>query len=221
MTDVSPAVARVRMPERGVFAVRCADGICPNAGESVVVALDYGEDMGVALSSIVPPSVPPVRSAAGAGRRVPGFRALRVATAHDVERAAENAHLAKAIAADFAEMVKAHSSVSVRVPHSRLSLGRARLFLRFIAPHGTGGISRQIDELQAKHGIQVNARQIGPREEVALVGAIAPCGRPCCCSTWQTRCPHGGGGVAAERFNGAEQSGKTGVCGCRRCCAAF
>lgn len=208
-----PAVAHVRMPERGVFMVRCAEGVRPNAGEAVVVSLDYGEDMGVALSS-----VPPAASAAG--RRAPGFRALRVATAADVERAAGNDCLAQTMAAEFAELAKARSAVSVRVVHARLSLAGARLFLRFVAPRGVGGLSRLVDELQARRGVEVNARQVGPREEVALVGAVGPCGRPCCCATWQTRCPIGGG-PAAERGNGAEPCAKAGVCGCRRCCAAF
>ncbi len=213
MTGLGHAVAHVRMPERGVFMVRCADGVRPNAGESVVVALDYGEDMGVALSP-VPPDV------SAAGRRPPGFRALRVATAADVERAARNARLAQTMAAEFAELAKSRSAVSVRVPHARLSLAGARLFLRFVARRGVGGLSRLVDEFQTRHGVEVNARQIGPREEVALVGAIGPCGRPCCCATWQTRCPHGGG-LLAERGNGAGPCAKAGVCGCRRCCTAF
>lgn len=208
-----PAVAHVRMPERGVFMVRCAEGVRPNAGEAVVVALDYGEDMGIALSPI--PS-----DASAAGRRAPGFRALRVATAGDVERAAGNELLARAMAAEFAELAKSRADVSVRIPHARLSLARTRLFLRFVAPRGVGGLSRLVDELQARHGVQVNARQVGLREEVALVGAIGPCGRPCCCATWQTRCPHGGG-AAAERGSGAEVGARAGVCGCRRCCIAF
>lgn len=200
-----PAVAHVRMPERGVFMVRCAEGVRPNAGEAVVVALDYGEDMGTALSQVP-------QEASATGRRAPGFRALRVATADDVERAEGNARLARRMAAEFAELVESRCAVSVRVPHARLSLARARLFLRFVAPRGVGGLSRVVDEFQTRHGVQVNARQVGLREEVALVGAIGPCGRPCCCSTWQTRCPRG---------VGAEAEAKAGVCGCRRCCLSF
>ena len=48
MTDAPPLLARVQMPEKGVFAVRC-----PNSGfakgRAVVVNLGYGPDLGMVL----------------------------------------------------------------------------------------------------------------------------------------------------------------------------
>ena len=40
-----------------------------------------------------------------------------------------------------------------------------------------------VKDLAAKFRVRIELRQIGIRDETKMLGGIAPCGRPCCCSS--------------------------------------
>ena len=66
--------------------------------------------------------------------------------------------------------------------------------------------------------LQVFVRQLGPRDEVGMLGAMGPCGRPCCCATWQTCYP---AGLTPERVRECASAQPNGICGRFKCCLAF
>ena len=83
MTDAPILLAKVQMPEKGVFAVRC-----PHAGfakgQTVVVNLGYGPDIGTVLGlETYDPAVH--------GASVPGYQLIRAKTDEDARTAEENA----------------------------------------------------------------------------------------------------------------------------------
>ena len=45
VTTSVPRIARVKMPEKGTFSVRCAETFTASCGTCVVVNLDYGLDL--------------------------------------------------------------------------------------------------------------------------------------------------------------------------------
>ena len=57
-----------------------------------------------------------------------------------------------------------------------------------------------------------------PGDEVGLLGGLGPCGRPCCCATWQRRYPSH---LNADRFRGENPARLNGTCGRFKCCLAF
>lgn len=210
MTETVPVVAQVLMPEKGVFLVRCAEQVRPVVGTRVVVALDYGEDVGT-LQSLA------TYDSKEHGSHIPGFQLLRESTAGDRSRLEENEARTESLRADFLQMARERVP-DLRIPYARLSLGRSRLFLRFTSQTNRPDLSEPIAAFKRRHGLSVQAWQMGPRDVVGAVGAIGPCGRACCCCTWQTHYPTG---LTADRCKGGASLAQNGICGRFKCCLAF
>jgi len=209
MTDV--LIASVVMPERGTFFVRCPDELSmrdEDRGRRVVVSLDYGVDVGeVASAAPYDPSQH--------GQRIPGFRLERFIRDSDVERLAENEKLAESMGRAFEESARADVQ-GLKVLSARLSLGRTRLFVRFVADQRRPDLARAVGEMKRGFGVSVNAWQMGPRDEVACMGALGPCGRVCCCASWQKRFP-----AKITVPEGTNPAAVNGVCGRFKCCLNF
>lgn len=209
MTD-DTLVAQVVMPEKGLFLVRCNEVPLPTYGAQVVVSLDYGEDIGTVIES---GEYDPARH----GTRIPGFQYLRLKDKTDDSVLAENEKLSLAMRTTFMKAV-GNSVPDLRVPYVRLSFARTRLFIRFVSATSRPDLSHPIAELKRLFGVSVNAWQMGPRDEVSVMGALGPCGRACCCATWQKRYPSH---LTAERFRGEAPANLNGTCGRFKCCLAF
>ena len=83
MTDAPLLLAKVQMPEKGVFAVRCPQtGLAK--GQEVVVNLGYGIDLGTLLG--IEAYDPAVH-----GPSVPGYLLVRAKTEEDARTAEANA----------------------------------------------------------------------------------------------------------------------------------
>lgn len=200
-------VAQVVMPEKGVFTVRYT-GETPPYGAKVLVSLDYGTDIGMVVSTgVYDPECH--------GPRPPGFQLVRPKTDEDDAQTAANEKQAQAMCSTF---IKTASVPDLRIPYARLSHGRSRLFIRFTSSVVKPDLSRPIAELRRLFGVSVNAWQMGPRDEVSVMGGLGPCGRACCCCTWQQRYP---ARLGAERTRGENPAALNGTCGRFKCCLAF
>ena len=209
MTDATPLLARVQMPEKGVFAVRC-----PHAGfakgQEVVVNLGYGPDLGTVLG--VEAYDPAVH-----GASVPGSQLVRAKTDEDARTAAANVANARKLRAAFLPLAQ-EVAPDVRILYARLSLGRQRLFVWYACPSRRCDLVPAAKAFGQREKLQVFVRQLGPRDEVGMLGAMGPCGRPCCCATWQTRYP---AGLTPERVRECASAQPNGICGRFKCCLAF
>ena len=217
MMDNDILVAKVLMPERGVFAVRVDEPLAISGEvksgmtEQFVVALDYGEDVGrVFCIQQYDPAVH--------GERIPGFRLLRALDDRDVKTLSENETLAAAMRNAFLSFAK-DVVQDIRVPVARLSLGREKLFLRYVTERGKVDLSAAQTALKRQFGVDVSLWAMGPRDEVSELGGLGPCGRVCCCNSWQRRYPSK---LAPDRRSGSSlPSLMNGTCGRFKCCLAF
>ena len=201
MTGYDIQVAQVVMPEKGLFLVRCA---CPPP------PLDYGQDVGTVMEG---GPYDPARH----GARLPGFLLVREKTEADDAVLAENETLALAMRTVFVKVARA-TVPDLRVPYVRLSFARTRLFIRFVSGTAHPDFAQAVADLRHRFGVSVNVWQMGPRDEVSIMGGLGPCGRPCCCATWQARYP---AHLTAERFKGQNPAFLNGACGRFKCCLAF
>ena len=197
------SIARVSMPEKGQYAMRAPEGLALQPGAEVVVELDYGEDCGVLLS--VAPHDPE-------RERYPRFSVLRTPGDEDRRRSEANVGKAAALGRRFAELAEP-SAPGIRVVYSRLSLGGGRLFLRYVCDRLRPDIAGAMSAVGAEGGTTVSAWQMGQRDEVRSVGAVGPCGRVCCCCSWQKKYP--------SRASDSRRGAAVGICGRRRCCHSF
>ena len=105
----------------------------------------------------------------------------------------------------------------LRLPSARLSFGRRRLFLRYVSEQQHPDFSSAQEALRRRFGVDVSLWAMGPRDEVAEIGGLGPCGRVCCCCSWQRRYPSH---LAPDRRN-AMPALMNGTCGRFKCCLAF
>ena len=215
MSAELPQVAHVLMPERGMFLVCLPEGFDSPYGTRCLVHLDYGEDVAeVRCAATYDPEIH--------GPRIPGFRLIRPLTPEDTARLDANEQLAESMCVTFLKLAAADGHAALRIVHRRLSFGRERLFIRFVAPEKTRpDLSRPCSEIRRLFNATVNAWQLGPRDEVALTGALGPCGRRCCCCDWQARYPQGLTSDRVRAQGGSTAIAPNGICGRYRCCLAF
>ena len=207
-----PRVAHVRMPEKGLFSVRCADSFDAQPGARVVVNLDYGLDL-AELCDVAP------FDAAHDGAHPPGFTLVRLASPEDLIAATANEAKARELREAF--LAAARRAVpDIRVPYARLALGGGRLFVRYACEWMRPDLRAVIADFRHDHHLGVSAWQMGPRDEVRVMGALGPCGRVCCCAAWQQKYP---GGLTSESIRdlGLNAVALNGVCGRFKCCLAF
>ena len=215
MTTQVLLVSRVQMPERGQFCVRVDDDlvhsgmVASGTRGRFVVMLDYGEDVGQVIETM--PYDPAVH-----GSRIPGFRLIRPLDEADAKTLQENEKLAVAMRNAFLTAAKDRAS-DLKIPSARLSFGRKRLFLRYVSPGANPDLSAAQEFLARQFGVEVNLWAMGPRDEVAEIGGLGPCGRVCCCCSWQRRFPSH---LAVERLAG-QTPFLNGTCGRYKCCFAF
>ena len=126
--------------------------------------------------------------------------------------------LAAAMRNAFLSFVK-DTVQDIRIPIARLSLGREKLFLRYVTEQGKVDLSAAQEELKRQFGVDVSLWAMGPRGEVSELGGLGPCGRVCCCNSWQRRYPSR---LAPDRRSGSSlPSLMNGTCGRFKCCLAF
>lgn len=206
-------VARIRMPEKGVFVFRVAATLGLMPGDSCVVELDYGLDIGEVLELYG------LNEEGSGGERTPAFRVVRKKSGSDEGRVAENATLAEKARLAFMEST-CHEKGHVKILHARFSYGRDRLFIRYSAQFPVD-LRRFVGQLQRDFKTRVDLWQVGVRDEAALVGALGPCGRAVCCCTWQRQFHSVNVRMAKAQEMSLNPVAINGTCGRLKCCLRF
>ncbi|MDD2456471.1 MAG: regulatory iron-sulfur-containing complex subunit RicT [Kiritimatiellae bacterium] len=206
-------VARIKMPEKGIFNCRLPDALALLPGDRCIVELDYGLDNGVVLEIIG------FHENGDAAEKIPGFRVVRKLDCGNDARLKDNAGLADKARNAFMLSVSTEKT-HVKILHTRFSYGRERLFIRYAAAVPVD-LRRFVAQLQRDYKTRVDLWQVGVRDEAALVGCLGPCGRAVCCCTWQQQ--FSGANVHMARVQDMSLNPITlnGSCGRLKCCIKF
>ncbi|MDD4102552.1 MAG: regulatory iron-sulfur-containing complex subunit RicT, partial [Kiritimatiellae bacterium] len=206
-------VARVRMPEKGVFNCRLPETLSLLPGDNCIVELDYGLDEGCALEIFG------FHDEVDAAEKLPSFRVVRKLSLENDARLKENESLADKAKQAFMLSVSTEKT-HVKILHMRFSYGRDKLFIRYAAAVPVD-LRRFVGQLQRDFKTHVDLWQVGVRDEAALVGCIGPCGRAVCCCSWQQQFP--GVNVHMARVQDISLNPITlnGSCGRLKCCLRF
>lgn len=206
-------VARIRMPENGVFLCRVAPTLALMPGDPCMVELDYGMDTGAVLELYG------IDENAAGEEKVPSFRVIRKQVADDDKRVGENAALAEKAKQAFMLSVSREKG-HVKVLHTRFSFGRDRLFIRYTAQMPVD-LRRFVGQLQRDFKTQVDLWQVGVRDEAALLGCLGPCGRAVCCCSWQHQFQPVNVRMAKAQEMSLNPVAINGSCGRLKCCLRF
>jgi len=166
--------------------------------------------------------VRPVKERQVRGRHVEGHvipEILHLATEAELRRAATNAKTAEVMHRKTMERIQAHK-LGMRLIQSHYSLDCRLLLCQFTAD-GRVDFRELLQDLSSLFRTRIELRQVGVRDEAAIIGGVGACGRPYCCATFLHN-------IASVNVRMAKQQGISltpqnisGACGRLKCCLHF
>jgi cell fate regulator YaaT (PSP1 superfamily) len=210
------AEIRFKGTRRDYFAVRGLE-VCP--GAHVVVEADRGEDLGevTALGSIAERKC----SAASGGCATPSpeRRVLRLAEDSEVTRLKELRADEERVRLEASTMVDRHG-LKMKVTEAEWQFDRKKLIIYFTAERRVD-FRELVRDLARTFRTRIELRQIGVRDEAALLGGVGRCGRELCCSTWLPELKPVSLQLAKDQRLSLNPAQISGCCGRLMCCLMY
>jgi len=210
--DVQAYVVGVQLPSRLAYRSSSyrVEGKWLRFGDPCVV--EHGDDVAVGKVWILP------RLPTSEGR-LPKQRVLRKASTADVEQEKQRVVLEGEGYSYCSEAIHVHG-LPMKLGKVEYTLdGRKATF--FFTAEGRVDFRELVKDLAHRLRIRVEMRQIGVRDEAALLGGAGICGRELCCTTWLKD-------LKPVSIKAAKQQGLmlnpaklSGVCGRLRCCLNY
>lgn len=144
---------------------------------------------------------------------------IRIATEQDLQAAKADEAQKQSILATAKEKV-AERQLDMKVCDCEFTVDHSKLVLYFTAEQRVDFRELVRDLAQAFH-IRIDLRQIGGREECKLVGALGPCGMPCCCGRFESDSEHVSIKMAKTQSLALNPSKINGMCGRLLCCLGY
>ncbi len=107
---------------------------------------------------------------------------LRKATAEDIERHRENLSKRDYLVKTTAEKA-ARRNLEMKIVDAEYTFDRQKVIIYFTA-EGRVDFRELVKELAGVFHVRIELRQIYERDDIKMRGALAVCGRPCCCTTF-------------------------------------
>ncbi len=188
------------------------------AGSHVIVEVDRGEDLGevMALGSIAERRC---SSSGGCATPLPESRVLRLALTEetarlDTLRADEDEVRAKA-----RKLVTKHQ-LKMKVTEAEWQFDRNKLIIYFTAERRVD-FRALVRDLARTFRTRIELKQIGVRDEAALLGGVGRCGRELCCSTWLPELRPVSLQLAKDQHLSLNPAQISGCCGRLMCCLMY
>jgi cell fate regulator YaaT (PSP1 superfamily) len=188
-------------------------------GRYVVVEAERGEDVGrvrtvggVAMQKCA--SAGPEGQPLNASRRV-----LRVAEAEEVNRLAVLRADEERVRRKAREMVEQHG-LKMKVTEAEWQWDRNKLTLYFTAERRVD-FRQLVRDLARAFRTRIELKQIGVRDEAALLGGVGRCGRELCCSTWLREIKPISLQLAKDQNLSLNPTQISGTCGRLLCCLTY
>lgn len=186
-------------------------------GDMVVVAVESGYDIGkISLSGeLVKLQIKKkrVKSSTEFGK------VLRLADKQDLER------LEQARSIEISTMIRARAitksvGLDMKIGDVRYQ-GDLRQATFYYIADGRVDFRELIKIYAREFRIRIKMRQVGARQESALIGGLGSCGRELCCSTWLTDLKSVSTAAARYQNLSFNQTKLSGQCGRLKCCLNF
>ncbi len=188
---------------------RAPEELAIGVGDACVVEADRAIEYGQVVSE--EPGARP------APERLP--LVLRRATMQDQALAAENRLFAKTALRLCQEKIREHK-LEMRLVRVHYTLDRSQLTVTFTAD-GRVDFRTLVRDLAAETHARVEMRQIGARDQAAICGGMAVCGRVLCCAAWLREFDNINIRMAKGQGVSLNPAAVNGMCGRLKCCLRY
>lgn len=144
---------------------------------------------------------------------------IRCATLQDQAKARENDLMSK-MAMDTCQAKAETFGLFMRLVRVRYSFDRKHLTVMFSAEDRVD-FRALVKELAHELHARIEMRQIGVRDEAALIGGLGPCGRVQCCCAWLQKFESINVKMAKTQRLSLNPNAISGMCGRLKCCLRY
>ena len=200
---------------RGYFRF---DALELSPGDRVIVQSDRGEDLGrvTALGSIAERKC---SSSGGCATPTPSLRVIRRAGPEEVSRARHKAEDERRARLETRRHVARHG-LKMKVTETEWQFDRRKLIIYFTAEKRVD-FRALVRDLARAFRTRIELKQIGVRDEAALLGGVGRCGRELCCSTWLPELRPVSLQLAKDQSLSLNPAQISGCCGRLMCCLMY
>jgi cell fate regulator YaaT (PSP1 superfamily) len=209
------AEVRFKGTRKGYFSYADID-LSP--GQRVVVEADRGEDLGE-VSAVGVIAERKCSSSGGCATPTPEFKVVRLARPDDTSKAEKLREDESRVRVEARTIVERHG-LKMKVTEAEWQLDRNKLRLYFTADRRVD-FRELVRELARTFRTRIELRQIGVRDEAALLGGVGRCGRELCCSTWLPELKPVSLQLAKDQRLSLNPAQISGCCGRLMCCLMY
>jgi cell fate regulator YaaT (PSP1 superfamily) len=195
-----------------------AEGLDLRPGQQVIVEADRGEDLGevTAVGAIAERKC---SSSGGCSTPVPEKRVLRAARDDELKRARALRDDEHRVRSETRRLVEKHG-LKMKVTEAEWQYDRNKLIIYFTADRRVD-FRQLVRDLARTFRTRIELRQIGVRDEAALLGGVGRCGRELCCSTWLPDLKPVSLQLAKDQRLSLNPAQISGCCGRLMCCLMY
>ena len=185
----------------------------------VIVEADQGKDLGkvTAVGAIAERKCS--SSNGGCATPAPEKKVLRIAHSDDIEKSQTLRKDEDRVRVEARKLVNKHQ-LSMKVTEAEWQFDRNRLTVYFTAEKRVD-FRQLVRALASKFKARIQLKQIGVRDEAALLGGVGRCGRELCCSTWLPELKPVSLQLAKSQGLSLNPSQISGCCGRLMCCLMY
>lgn len=200
---------------RGYFTAASPDF---TVGQHVIVEAERGEDLGE-VHSLGRVAERKCASSGGCSTPLPDRKIVRLATEREVRTLRRHRREEDRVRAGTRETV-ASLGLRMKVSEAEWQFDRRKLTIYFTAERRVN-FAELVRRLARRFRTRIELRQIGVRDEAALIGGIGRCGRELCCSTWLPELKPVSLQLAKDQSLSLNPAQISGCCGRLMCCLMY
>ena len=187
-------------------------------GEHVIVQADRGEDLGevTAVGTIAERKC---SSSGGCATPTPDHSVLRHARDDEVGRVEALRADEDRVRSETRKLVVKHG-LKMKVTEAEWQFDRNKLIIYFTAEKRVD-FRQLVRDLARTFRARIELKQIGVRDEAALLGGVGRCGRELCCSTWLPELKPVSLQLAKDQRLSLNPAQISGCCGRLMCCLMY
>jgi cell fate regulator YaaT (PSP1 superfamily) len=193
-------------------------GIDLRPGQHVMVEADRGEDLGE-VTAVGLIAERKCSSSGGCATPTPEKRILRLARGDEVGRVDELRDDEDRVRRETRRLVQKHG-LKMKVTEAEWQFDRNKLIIYFTAERRVD-FRELVRDLARTFRTRIELRQIGVRDEAALLGGVGRCGRELCCSTWLPELKPVSLQLAKDQHLSLNPAQISGCCGRLMCCLMY